>query len=136
MAENPNKISQIQVGDITYDICDVAARDKSAEIESYLSTDDLFLSVKCTSGPITLAAEGTSTDQAKTVTWTKNYTTTVLNDYKYLCYENLFLKSTDVSCFYMGENEIRIRNLRAVSFTVTDGNNVGPEAFQIYIKKF
>lgn len=26
MAENPNKISQIQVGDITYDICDATSR--------------------------------------------------------------------------------------------------------------
>lgn len=129
MAENPNKISQIQVGDITYDICDVAVRD-------YLNIDNLFLLVECTSGPVSLAAEGTSTDQAKTVDWTKNYTTTFLNDYWYLGYRSLFLKSTDVSCFFMGENAIRIRNLRTISFTVTDGNNIGPEAVQIYIKKF
>jgi len=33
MAENTNKISQIQVGDTTYDICDAIARDKLNNIQ-------------------------------------------------------------------------------------------------------
>lgn len=39
MAENPNKISQIQVGTITYDICDATAREEPTIIRSGTSGD-------------------------------------------------------------------------------------------------
>ena len=41
MAENTNTISQIQVGDVTYDICDVTAR-------SYTPPTELELDSACT----------------------------------------------------------------------------------------
>lgn len=41
MAENPNKISQIQVGDITYDICDATARQYIPQMTVYTSATTL-----------------------------------------------------------------------------------------------
>lgn len=40
MAENPNKISQIQIGAVTYDICDATARNHTITDDDYIIVDN------------------------------------------------------------------------------------------------
>lgn len=42
MAENPNKISQIQIGSVTYDICDAIARNHTIIDDDYVIVDNNF----------------------------------------------------------------------------------------------
>lgn len=109
-----NTISQIQIGDTTYDICDNALRDTGGMEIDYHKIER------------TVGQQSITGATSKTVTWNGDNT---LSDKYFVSYSTFNLGTIYIYLYELKEEYIKVAHIRGSGYTTT----FTPTAFQLWI---